>query len=137
MNSVNLIGRLTRDPELRSTDTGESVCSFSLAVQRNFKNKDGEYVADFINCVAWRKKAEFISMYFKKGQQMGVQGELQTRKWSDDEGKTRYATEVIVNGTTFVGKSENGNAAHNSSEESFGDLPVPDAPNIDDEDLPF
>ena len=135
MNSVNLIGRLTRDPELRSTATGESVCSFSLAVQRNFKNQEGEYVADFINCVAWRKRAEFISMYFKKGQQMGVQGELQTRKWSDDEGKTRYATEVVVNGTTFVGK---GNDSSPSEEnDSNTDLPMPDLPNLSDEDVPF
>lgn len=137
MNSVNLIGRFTRDPELRSTEKGTSVCSFSLAVQRSFKNNEGEYEADFINCVAWKNSAEFISKYFKKGQQIGVQGELQTRKWSDDEGKTRYATEVIVRNTTFVGKSENGNAALNSSEEDFGDLPAPDMPNINDEDLPF
>lgn len=137
MNSVNLIGRFTRDPELRSTPTGTSICAFSLAVQRSFKNNEGEYEADFINCVAWKNSAEFISKYFKKGQQIGVQGELQTRKWSDDDGKTRYATEVIVRNTTFVGKSENGNAAHNSLEENFGDFPAPDVPNIDDEDLPF
>lgn len=135
MNSVNLIGRFTRDPELRSTAAGTSVCSFSLAVQRSFKNQDGEYEADFINCVAWKNSAEFISKYFKKGQQIGVQGELQTRKW-DDNGTTRYATEVIVRNTTFVGKSENNNAQA-SSDENFGDLPAPDMPNIDDEDLPF
>ena len=137
MNSVSLIGRFTRDPELRSTETGTSVCSFSLAVQRGYRNKDGEYEADFINCVAWKNSAEFISKYFKKGQQIGVQGELQARKWSDDEGKTRYATEVIVRNTTFVGKTENNNNVHTSSEESFGELPIPDAPNIPDEDLPF
>ena len=137
MNSVNLIGRFTRDPELRSTEKGTSVCSFSIAVQRSFKNKDSEYEADFINCIAWKNSAEFISKYFKKGQQIGVQGELQTRKWSDDEGKTRYATEVIVRNTTFVGKSENNNNAQASSNENFGDLPTPDMPNIDDEDLPF
>lgn len=137
MNSVSLIGRFTRDPELRSTETGTSVCSFSLAVQRGFKNNDGEYEADFINCVAWKNSAEFISKYFKKGQQIGVQGELQTHKWSDDEGKTRYATEVIVRNTTFVGKAENGSATNTSSHESFEELPIPDAPNVADEDLPF
>ncbi len=137
MNSVNLIGRFTRDPELRSTPTGTSICAFSLAVQRSFKNNEGEYEADFINCVAWKNSAEFISKYFKKGQQIGVQGELQTRKWLDDEGKTRYATEVIVRNTTFVGKSENGSTAHTSSEEDFGDLPAPNAPNMSDDDLPF
>lgn len=134
MNSVNLIGRLTRDPELRSTAAGESVCSFSLAVQRKFKNKDGEYVADFINCVAWRKTAEFISTYFKKGRQMGVQGELQTRKW-DDNGTARYAVEVIVTGTTFVGKNNSSEPA--SANENFGDLPMPDSADVSDEDLPF
>ena len=137
MNNVSLIGRFTRDPELRSTETGASVCSFSLAVQRGYRNKDGEYEADFINCVAWKNSAEFISKYFKKGQQIGVQGELQTRKWSDDEGKTRYATEVIIRNTTFVGKSENSNTAHTSSEENFGELPIPDMSNIPDKDLPF
>ncbi len=133
MNSVNLIGRLTRDPELRSTAAGESVCSFSLAVQRKFKNKEGEYIADFINCVAWRKTAEFISTYFKKGQQMGAQGELQTRRW-DDNGTTRYAVEVIVTGTTFVGKSENNNRSTESGNDIAEDLPLPDFP---DEDVPF
>ncbi|MBQ8808531.1 MAG: single-stranded DNA-binding protein [Clostridia bacterium] len=137
MNSVNLIGRFTRDPELRSTETGTSVCSFSLAVQRSFKNNDGEYEADFINCVAWKNSAEFISKYFKKGQQIGVQGELQTRKWSDDEGKTRYATEVIVRNTTFVGKSENNSSASGTSSDSAPDLPMPDLSGVSDEDLPF
>ena len=111
------------------------MCSFSLAVQRNFKNQEGEYVADFINCVAWRKRAEFISMYFKKGQQMGVQGELQTRKWSDDEGKTRYATEVVVNGTTFVGKGNDSSSSE--ANDNNTDLPMPDLPDLSDEDVPF
>ena len=129
MNNVCLIGRMTREPELRSTETGTSVCSFSLAVQRSFKNKDGEYEADFINCVAWRNTAEFISKYFKKGQQIGVKGEIQTRKW-DDNGTTRYATEVIVTGTTFVGKNSS-----DSKDERI--LPEAELPVIPDEDLPF
>lgn len=139
MNSVNLIGRFTRDPELRSTETGTSVCSFSIAVQRNFKNNEGEYGADFINCVAWKGTAEFISKYFKKGQQVGITGRLTTRKW-DDNGTPRYATEIVVSDTSFVGKSDNSNNSSPSGASTngdIGDLPAPSAPNMSDDDLPF
>lgn len=136
MNSVNLIGRITRDPELRSTAQGESVCSFTLAVQRAYKNAQGEYIADFINCVAWRQTAEFISKYFKKGQQMGVEGSIQTRSW-DDNGTTRWATEVKVENVTFIGKVESGKTdAESSTSDSGAVLPTPEVP-VDDEDLPF
>lgn len=79
MNKAILVGRLTRDAELRTTGSGTSVCSFTLAVNRRFKNADGNYDADFINCVAWRAQAEFISKHFKKGDMFGVVGNLQTR----------------------------------------------------------
>ena len=126
MNSVNLVGRLTRDPEMRTTDSGISIASFSIAVNRQFKNKDGEYEADFINCVAFKHTADFIQKYFSKGQFIGITGRIQTRKWQDNDGKTRYATEVIVENATFTsGKSETNNTAQ------FEEVTEPD------DELPF
>lgn len=102
MNSVNLIGRLCADPEARMTQSGVKVCKLRLAVQRDFKNQDGEYEADFINCVAWRSTADFIEKYFVKGQGIGVTGKLQTRSWEDESGNKRYATEVVIENATFT-----------------------------------
>ena len=102
MNKVILMGRLARDPELRSTPNGVSVCTFSLAVSRRFKNANGEYEADFINCVAWRQTAEFISKNFVKGRMLGVAGSLQTRSY-DKDGQKRYVTEVSVDEAYFAG----------------------------------
>nr|DAL74194.1 MAG TPA: Single strand binding protein [Caudoviricetes sp.] len=102
MNSVNLIGRLCADPEARMTQSGVKVCKLRLAVQRDFKNQDGDYEADFINCAAWRSTADFIEKYFRKGQGIGVTGKLQTSSWEDESGNKRYATEVIVENATFT-----------------------------------
>ena len=103
MNVVCLVGRLTADPELRQTPNGISVCSFSVAVQSSTKNPDGSYKADFINCVAWRQTAEFISRYFRKGQNIGLNGSIQTRTYQDkDTGKNRTAFEVVINNAYFV-----------------------------------
>lgn len=125
LNKVILMGRLTRDPELRSTPQGVSTCSFSLAVERNFKNGE-ERKADFINCVAWRSTAEFISKYFNKGNMVALEGSIQTRSWSDNEGKTRYATEVIVSQVYF---------AESKKDEAS---PMPEIPPMgEDDDLPF
>ncbi|MBE7031078.1 MAG: single-stranded DNA-binding protein [Ruminococcaceae bacterium] len=112
MNKVILMGRLTRDPELRTTPNGVSVCSFSIAVNRRFKNAAGEYDADFINCVAWRQTGEFVSRYFAKGRMIGVIGSLQTRTYEKD-GQKRYATEVQVDEAYFAGDKagESGGAA--------------------------
>ena len=94
------MGRLTRDPEVRYTQTSNTlVASFSLAVNRRFVRQGEERQADFINCVAWNKTGEFVSKYFKKGQQVGVIGRLQTRTWDDDKGQKHYITEVIVEAT--------------------------------------
>ena len=101
MNKVLLIGRLTKDPEKKSTDKGTSVVSFSVAVQRKFKNADGNYDADYINCVAWRTTADFIANYFTKGQRIGVVGSLTTRSY-EVEGKKRSVTEVNVDEAEFV-----------------------------------
>lgn len=102
MNKVELLGRLTKDPEVRFTPSNNTmVVSFSVAVNRRFKN-DGEQEADFINCIAWKKTAEFISKYFKKGAPICICGRIQTRSW-DDNGQKRYATEVVVEEVDFAG----------------------------------
>ena len=103
MNKVILVGRLTRDPELRSTTSGFNTANFSVAVQRNFKNKDGNFDADFINCVAFRNQADFISKYFKKGNMIGLEGRIQSRSYDANDGTKRYVTEVLVDNVEFVG----------------------------------
>ena len=101
LNKVILIGRLTADPELKQTPSGASVTSFSIAVDRPLA-KDGKKETDFINIVAWRKTAEFVSKYFAKGSAIIVFGSIQTRSWKDAEGKTRYATEVVASEVSFA-----------------------------------
>lgn len=102
MNKVELIGRLTMDPELRYTQSNKPVSSFTIAVN---KRVNGENSADFINCVAWNTTAEFINKYFKKGQAIAVVGRLQSRSYEDDKGK-HYITEVVVEETEFVGSKQ-------------------------------
>lgn len=103
MNKVILIGRLTRDPELRYTGSNTPVTTFSLAVNRPFTNQSGEREADFINCVVWRKLAETVKNYLSQGSQVAVEGRIQTRNYDDQNGQKRYVTEVIVENIDFVG----------------------------------
>ncbi len=139
MNKVVLVGRLTKDVELRTTPQGVSVCSFTIAVNRRFKNANGEYDADFINCVAWRQTAEFLSRYFSKGRMVGISGSIQTRSWEKD-GERRYATEVLAEEAYFVdSKSSDSNSGSRQSDDSdagfsvdSGFMPIPA-----DDDLPF
>lgn len=100
-NLVVLTGRLTTDPELKTTPNGVSVCSFSIAVERRYKQGE-ERQADFINIVAWRGSAEFICKYFKKGSMIGIEGSIQTRKYQDRDGNNRTAFEVVANNVQFV-----------------------------------
>ena len=104
-NKVILIGNLTADPELKATQGGISVCSFSIAVNRP-KSKDGEQKCDFINIQAWRQTAEFVCKFFKKGKPILVCGQLQTRSWTDNQGNKRTATEVVADEVSFVGNNE-------------------------------
>lgn len=104
-NLVVLTGRLTAMPELKTTTSGISVCSFAIAVDRAYKSGEDKQT-DFINCVAWRQTAEFISKYFAKGKMIGVEGSLQTRKYQDRNGDNRIAYEVIVNQAHFLGSKE-------------------------------
>lgn len=142
-----MVGRLTKDPELRSTASGIPVCNFTVACDRRFVKQGEERQADFINCIAWQKSAESIAQYFKKGHRIALEGSIQTRSWTDNEGKTRYSTEVVVDQWEFAqSKSEGGAvgqavpaAAHfpNSTptEPLDGDLDgfMP----VEDDDLPF
>ena len=142
MNKVILMGRLTRDPEVRYTQTNNTlVCTFSLAVNRRFK-QDGQPDADFINIVAWSKTGEFCSKYFKKGQQVGVIGRLQTRNYDDKDGKKVYVTEVVAEETYFADSRREGDAGNGGS---FSGVDAPfnvqegssDFTPVTDDDLPF
>lgn len=101
LNKAILIGRLVRDPELKITASQVSVCNFTLAVDRRFKNSAGERQADFIPVIAWRQQGEFAAKYFRKGSKMVVVGSIQTRNWEDADGKRHYATEVIADEIEF------------------------------------
>ncbi len=102
MNKVFLIGRLTRDPELRYTSSNLPVASFTVAVNRTFTNQSGEREADFINVVVWRKQAENIKNYLKQGSQIAIDGRIQTRSYDDADGKKRYVTEVVADNVQFL-----------------------------------
>lgn len=104
-NGVHILGRLTADPELKTTASGISVCAFSVAVQRSYVKKGEERQADFIDCAAWRNTAEFICRYFSKGDLIGAEGELQSRMYEDKNGNRRKALEVNVTSVCFGGKS--------------------------------
>ena len=122
MNKVILMGRLTRDPEVRYTQTNNTlVASFSLAVNRRFVRQGEERQADFINIVAWSKLGEFCSKYFKKGQQVGIIGRIQTRTWDDDQGVKHYVTEVVAEEAYFADSRRDTDSTNNTSfENTFG-----------------
>ena len=139
MNKILLVGRLTRDPEVRSTSAGVSTANFTIAVNRNFKNKDGNYYADFLPCVAFRSQADFVSKFFKKGSLIGVEGRVQTRNYDAQDGTKRYVTEVVVENVEFVGGKNEGASVERSdnayvdapSEEPIDNLPEYDIPASD------
>ena len=144
-NKVILIGNMTADPELKQTQTGVSVSSFSIAVNRRFKGENGQQECDFINIVTWRQQAEFVCKYFRKGNPILICGQIQTRSWTDNQGQKRYATEVVADEVSFVASasqgttSENQNASQNApyvpdayKAPSTGFVEIPT-----DEDLPF
>jgi single-strand DNA-binding protein len=116
MNKVILMGRLTKEPEMRQTPQGVSVCRFSIAVNRRFA-KEGQMNADFINCTAWRNTADFISKYFHKGNMIAVVGSLQTSTWEGQDGKKQYSTDVLVDEAYFTGSKENSSSA---PQDTFG-----------------
>lgn len=125
MNKAILMGRLTADPEIKQTPNGVAVARFTLAVNRRFA-KEGQQQADFINCVAWRNQADFIGKYFRKGNMAAIEGSIQTSSWNGEDGKKRYATEVIADEVYFTGEKTNGGQSQN---QGFIE--------IDDSDLPY
>lgn len=134
MNRVILIGRLTKDPELKFLQgSGVGVCTFTLAVDRR-KSKDGQKEADFIPVVAWNKTAENIANFQKKGNMLGVSGRIQVRNYENKEGKRVYVTEVIADEVQFLNKKGNDNGGQNSYE---GNNAGEDITPIDDGDIPF
>lgn len=135
LNNVALMGRLTATPELKQTASGVSVTSFTLAVERSFVKQGEERQADFIDCVAWRNTAEFISRYFQKGSMIAVTGAIQTRSYEDKNGNKRKATEVLVSQASFCG-SKNESGAAPETQPTYSD--VSDFEEIGtDDDLPF
>ena len=139
MNKVILMGRLTKDPEVRYTQNSNTlVASFNLAVNRRFVKQGEERQADFVNIVAWSKIGEFCSKYFKKGQQVGIIGRLQTRTWDDEQGQKHYVTEVIAEEAYFADSKKESNESN-----SFGDFANTMASGTSDfevtssDDLPF
>ena len=142
INNVVLVGRMTRDAELRYTQSNQAVATFTLAVNRNFKNQNGEREADFISCVIWRQSAENLANWAKKGALIGITGVIQTRNYENQQGQRVYVTEVIANSFQLLesrnsqnqsGNFQNGNnqGGYNSS---FGNSNPMD---ISDDDLPF
>ena len=108
MNQVQLVGNITRDPDYRTLQSGVTCCQFTVACQRKYKNAQGQYEADFINCVAWRERADFVHRYFLKGNKIGLTGTLQTRSYDAQDGSKRYVTEVIVENVEFVAPRQDG-----------------------------
>lgn len=146
LNKIFLMGRLTRDPELRHTQSGTAVASFALAVERDFKDQNNQRVTDFIDVVAWRQTGEFVSCYFTKGRMAVVEGRLQMRDWTDKDGNKRRSAEVVAE-SVYFGDSKRDDAqsaTHSTPPSSYGNsYAAPPAPSgyeeLEDEDgeLPF
>lgn len=138
LNKVFIMGRLTRDPELRRTNSGTAVTSFTLAVDRDFKNADGTKETDFIDCVAWRSTAEFAAKYFTKGRMAVVEGKLQIRDWQDKDGNKRRNAEVIADNVYFGdSRSDNASGGHQAAKAPVNVDAEDFAEVEDDDDLPF
>lgn len=145
INRVILIGRLTKDPELKYTSSGAAVGSFNLAVNRQFTNSNGDREADFINCVIWRKSAENFANFTHKGSLVGIDGRLQTRNYENQQGQRVYVTEVVVDNFSLLEKraSDNSNANQTQSGSNKTNKPADSVANngqaidIADDDLPF
>ena len=134
LNKIILMGRLTRDPELRRTQSGTAVASFSLAVDRDYKDQSGEKETDFIDIMAWRNTAEFVSKYFTKGRMAVVEGRLQIRDWTDRDGGKRRSAEVIASTVYFADSKRSGSdTSAQSPDENFQELPDGE----DEGNLPF
>ena len=131
LNRIIVMGRMTRDPELRRTNSGTAVASFTVAVDRDFKSQSGEKETDFIDVVAWRNTAEFVSKYFSKGRMAVVEGRLQLRDWTDKEGNKRRTAEIVADSVYFGDfKRDGGDTAQSEPQGGFSEIE-------DDGHLPF
>lgn len=140
MNNFNGLGRLTRDVDLRYSQSGTAVGNFTLAINRPFKNKDtNEYDADFINCVVFGKQAETLAQYVKRGNQVAIGGRVQTRTYENKEGKTVYVTEIVVENFTFVesARQQSGNTRQLQNQQESPFEQAGKQIDINDSDLPF
>jgi len=150
MNNTSLVGRLTKDPEVRYTPNGVAVANFTLAVNRTFKDQNGDHGADFISCVSFRKQAENLANYQKKGNQIGITGRIQTGRYENNEGKTVYTTDVVAENIEYLEPKSSGRMAgqtdansapsagrsnYSPSQDPFKDHGQPI--DISDADLPF
>ena len=135
MNSVTLIGNLTRDPELKATQSGYVFCTFTVACTRRIKPKNGERETDFINCVAWRERGEFVHKYFHKGSKLAIEGTLQMRSYEAQDGTKRTAYEVLVDNVEFCERRQDGAKQYNAPPappDTFDDFV-----DVEESELPF
>jgi single-strand DNA-binding protein len=150
MNKVELVGRLTKDPEVKLTSNQTQFCNFTIAVDRRFKDANGQRQADFISCVAWRQTAAFVCRYFGKGNMLAVEGQIQTRTYQAKDGTNRHVTEVVVDNASFTGERRDNSAGQYGNTQSYqAPASAPAAPavpeasanyavdNLIDDDLPF
>lgn len=137
LNYTALQGRLTKDPEVKMTQqSGTPVCQITIAVNRDYKNQEGNTEADFITCVAWKNTAEFIGKYFRKGQEIIIEGQLQVRSYTDKDGAKRYVTEVKVDRARFCGAKKD-NETESEYKPSYADTAPKFEEISNDDDLPF
>ena len=147
MNKVYLIGNLTRDPEMRATSSGVSVCNFSIAVNRRFRNQNGQQETDFFNIVAWRQLGELCGKYLSKGRKVAIAGSIQTRTYEAQDGSKRNAFDIVADGVEFLSPSGAGAPAGETHVASASSAAPAQAPafapadsgftQVDDDDLPF
>lgn len=136
-NKTILMGRLTRDPELKTTPSGVNVCSFSIAVDRRFQTKGEEKKTDFFNIVAWRQSGEFVSRYFKKGSLILVEGELQTRQYTNKDGVNVTVTEIVADNVSFTGEKAGSSSGQNVPQGTPPVASTPDYSSVASDDYPF
>ena len=137
INNVTLVGRLTRDPELKYTPSNIAITTFNLAVNRNFKGVNGEREADFINCMIWRKQAELLAEWCKKGNLVGITGGIQTRSYDNQQGQRVYVTEVVAETFQLLEKRDNSANQSNIEEQMPASFGTTNPLDISDDDMPF
>lgn len=137
INNVTLVGRLTRDPELRYTPSNIAITTFNMAVNRNFKNQAGNREADFINCMIWRQQAENLASWAKKGALIGITGSIQTRSYDNQQGQRVYVTEVVADTFKLLEKRDNSANQSNIEDQMPASFRATNPLDISDDDLPF